>query len=96
MPGMALKQFRRTVEQERHQDTAAFGEAERMLEGGLLGGGGVAERVVGGRFQQPGMSHPAARGGPVSPNPLPAIASTGDTCPVEPPERDRQTRQERA
>ena len=50
MPGMALEQFRRTVEEERHQDAAGFGDAERMLEG-VFGGGGVAERVAGGRLQ---------------------------------------------
>jgi len=51
LPGMALKQTRRGIQQEQEQRAVGFGQIERALQG-TPGGSRVAERVLGDRLQQ--------------------------------------------
>jgi hypothetical protein len=50
LPGVALEQARRGVQQERQEGTVRFGQIERALEG-PPGGGRIAECVPGDRLQ---------------------------------------------
>jgi hypothetical protein len=64
LPGLALEQARRWVQQEPQQRTLGFGQVERLLQG-APGGGWVAQRVPRDRLElerlnQPG---PPAHGG---------------------------------
>ena len=51
VPGMALEQARRGLEQEQQERAVGLGQIERALQG-ALGGARVAERVPGDRLQQ--------------------------------------------
>jgi hypothetical protein len=67
LPGLALEQARRRVQQEHDQDAVGSGHVERALQG-APGGGRVAERVAGDRLQQEGLTQrgrPAYRRGAV-------------------------------
>ena len=57
VPGVALEQARRGLEQEEQQQAVGLGQIERALQG-PLGGGWVAERVPGDRLQQEGPDEP--------------------------------------
>ena len=61
LPGLALQQARRRVQQEPKQCAVGFGQVERALQG-APGGGRVAERVAGDRLQQERLSQPARPG----------------------------------
>lgn len=51
LPGLALEQARRGIEQEQEQRAVGFGEVEGALQG-TPGGSRVAERVLGDRVQK--------------------------------------------
>ena len=57
LPGVALEQARRGVQQEPQQRAVGFGQVQRALKG-APGGGRVAERVPGDRLQQEGLDQP--------------------------------------
>jgi hypothetical protein len=57
LPGVALEQLRRRVDEERQEHAVELGEIEGALEG-APGGGRVAERVAGDRLQQECSHHP--------------------------------------
>src|SRR5262249_59051088 len=57
VPGVALEQARRGVQQEQRERGVRFGEVERAFQG-MPGGGRVAERVPGDRLKQESASQP--------------------------------------
>ena len=61
LPGVALEQPRRRVQQEREDRAVGLGEIEGALQG-APGGGLVAERVAGDRLQQEGLPPPRPDG----------------------------------
>ena len=60
VPGVALEQARRGVQQERQQHAVGLGDIERALQG-ALGGAGITERVPGDRLQQESLNLPGPR-----------------------------------
>ncbi len=61
VPGVALEQARRRLEEERQQHAVGLGQIERALQG-ALGGAGVAKRVPGDRLQQERLNPQEGRG----------------------------------
>ena len=57
VPGVALKQARRGLEQEEQLHALGLSQIERALQG-ALGGGWLAERAPGDRLQQEGSNEP--------------------------------------